>query len=160
MTRTVRPGPRSAKSARTRLHSQFSVADTRKVQGPCHVIRSSAFPVVPGEDTETNPGVFGRSLANYVAAQMRLRGWEVEGVIPEDFGYCVMLSRKPVVLWIGCGNRREKTDEWMAFVVAEGAIPKRVLRMLDPSKEIGRVSEVLGEIMKSAPGVEEYIVES
>ena len=130
------------------------------MQGPCHVIRSSTFSVDPGEDAETNPGVFGRSLANYVAAQMRLRGWAVEGVIPEDFGYCVMLSRKPLMLWISCGNRRESIDEWMAFVVAEGALLKRALGMLDPSKEIRRISEVLGEIMKSAPGTYHYFVES
>jgi hypothetical protein len=90
---------------------------------------------------------------------MRSRGWSVEGVIPEDFGYCVMVLRKPFTLWIGCGNRRESTNEWMAFVVAEGARLRRLLRMLDPSKEVSRVSDVLGEIMKSAPGVEEYIVE-
>lgn len=129
------------------------------MQGPCYIIRSSAFPIEPGEDSETNPRVFGRSLANYVAAKMRSRGWDVEGVIPEDFGYCVMVSRKPFALWIGCGNRRESTNEWMAFVVAEGARLRRLLRMVDPSKEVRRVSDVLGEIMKSAPGVEEYIVE-
>jgi hypothetical protein len=90
---------------------------------------------------------------------MRARGWNVEGVIPEDVGYCVMLARKPFMVWIGCGNRREGADEWIAFVAAEGALLKRVLRMLDPSKEISRVSEVLGEIMKSAPGVRAYSVE-
>jgi hypothetical protein len=129
------------------------------VKGPCYVIRSSAFAIELGEDGDTNRGVFGRSLANYVAAQMRSRGWTVEGVIPEDFGYCVMLTRKPLMLWIGCGNRRECTDEWVAFAVAEGALVKRGLQMLDPSKEILRISAVLDEVMKSAPGVEAYLIE-
>jgi hypothetical protein len=149
----------SAKTGRPRLRSDFPVADTRHVQGPTHVIRSSAFPVDPGDDADTNPGVFGRSVANYVAEQMQKRGWNVEGVIPEDFGYCVMLARKPLTLWIACGNRGERMDEWIAFVVAEGALLKRALGVVDPAKEIGRVSEVLAEIMKSAPGVEEYFVE-
>ena len=130
------------------------------MQGPCHIIRSSAFPIGSGEDTETNPGVFGRSLANYVAAQVQSRGWHVEAVIPEDFGYCVMLSRRPLTLWIGCGNRNGSTTEWMAFVVAEGAPLKRALRLLDLSNEVSRVSDVLGEILQSAPGVEEYFIES
>src|SRR6185437_14088365 len=124
------------------------------MQGPCHVIKTSAFSVTPGEDAETNPGVFGRSLSSYIDAQMRLRGWDVESVIAEDFGYCVMLARKPVRLWITCGNRRGRTDEWMAFAVAEGALLKRALHIVDASKEIERVSEVLADIMKSAPGVE------
>lgn len=129
------------------------------MQGPRHVIRSSAFPIERGEDAQTNPGVFGRSLATYVAAQMRMRGWSVEAVIPEDFGYCVMLARKPVILWIGCVNRAERTDEWMAYVVAEGGLLIRIMRMVDSSKEIERISAVLGEIMKSAPGAQAYFVE-
>jgi GTP:adenosylcobinamide-phosphate guanylyltransferase len=83
----------------------------------------------------------------------------VEGVIPEDFGYCVMLAGKPLTLWIACGNRGERMDEWIAFVVAGCVLLKRALGVIDPAKEIGRVSEVLAEIMRSAPGVEEYFVE-
>ena len=94
-------------------------------------------------------------MANYLAAQMRSRGWAVEGVIPEDFGYCVMLTRKPLTLWIGCGNRVGCADEWIAFVVAEGALLKRALRMVD----ILRISASLGEVMRSAPGVEAYFIE-
>jgi hypothetical protein len=129
------------------------------VQGPRYVIRSSAFLVEPREDSETNPGVFGRSLANCVAAQMRLRGWNVEAVIPEDFGYCVMLARRPITLRIGFANRAQSTNEWMAYVAAEGGLLRRVLRMADASKEIGRISAILSEIMKSAPGAEAYFVE-
>jgi hypothetical protein len=129
------------------------------MQGPAYVIKSSAFLVDPGEDAHTNPGVFGRSLANYVATEMRGRGWNVEGIVPEDFGYCVMLARRPLTLWVACGNRRERRDEWVAYAVAEGALLKRAMRMVDPAKEIGRISKELADIMKSAPGVEEYFVE-
>jgi hypothetical protein len=130
------------------------------MQGPSHIIRTSAFPIERGEDADTNPGVFGRSLANYVAAQMRARGWHVEGIIPGDFGYSVMLARKPLMLWIACGNRNESTDEWVAFAVAEGGVLKRALGKVNPPAEVDRVSDALGEIMKSAPGVETYSVES
>jgi hypothetical protein len=130
------------------------------MHGPSHIIRTSAFPFERGEDADTNPGVPGRSVANYVAAQMRARGRNVEGIIPEDFGYCVILARKPLMLWIACSNRSESTDEWMAFAVAERELIKRAMGKVDPAAEIGRVSDVLGEIMKSAPGVETYSVES
>jgi hypothetical protein len=70
-----------------------------------------------------------------------------------------MLARKPFTLWIGCGNRGESADEWIAFVAAEATPLKRVLGTLDPSEEMSRVSEALGEIMKSAPGVQAYSVE-
>src|SRR5579884_2079361 len=34
--------------------------NTYQVQGPNHVMRTKEFPIQPGEDVETNPGVFGR----------------------------------------------------------------------------------------------------
>ena len=130
------------------------------MQGPNHVIRTASFPIRPGEDQETNPGVFGRALADYLASQILARGESVEGVIPEDFGYCIMLRRKPVRLWVACGNRRERTDEWIAFAVAEGGLIGRALGTIDPSPEIERLSKMLGEIMRAAPGLEEYSLES
>lgn len=45
------------------------------MRGAFRLIRSSAFPIEPGEDANTNPGVFGLSLANYLTARMQLRGW-------------------------------------------------------------------------------------
>jgi hypothetical protein len=130
------------------------------MQGPNHVIRTASFPIKAGEDQETNPGVFGRALAEYLTLQIRARGESVEGIIPEDFGYCIMLRRKPFRLWVACGNRGERTDEWIAFAVAEGGLIRRALGTIDPSREVERLSELLGEIMREAPGVEEYSLES
>jgi hypothetical protein len=83
-----------------------------------HVIRTTSFPIEPGEDQETNPGVFGCALADYVTSQICSRGESVEEIIPEDFGSCIMLKQKPFRLWVGCGNRQERTDEWIAFAIA------------------------------------------
>jgi hypothetical protein len=129
---------------------RFRLADTPKMRGAFHLIRSSAFPIEPGEDANTNPGVFGLSLANYLAAQMRLRGWSVESPRSEDFGYCIMLARKPFRLWIGCGNTGDRTDEWSAFAAAEGAFLKRTLGVVDPT--------VGGDINPRNFGVERRIV--
>ena len=130
------------------------------MQGPNHVIRTVEFPIQPGEDAETNPGVFGRALADYLAAQTRCRGVGVDGVIPEDFGYCIMLKRKPLRLWIGCGNRAGHTDEWIAFAVAEAGLLGRFVGNIHPAVAIDRISEMLGEIMRAAPGVESYSLET
>jgi hypothetical protein len=95
--------------------------------GECHVIQTTAFAIEPGEDASTNPGRYGRALANYVADQFRARGEPVEAVIPEDFGWCVLLSQKPAKKFICCGNRDERTDEWMAFAVVEVGLVGRFL---------------------------------
>jgi hypothetical protein len=130
------------------------------MQGPNHVIRTTEFSIQPREDAETNPGVFGRALADYLAAQIRSRGVDVEGVIPEDFGYCIILKRKPLRLWIACGNRAGRIDEWIAFAVAEGALRGRFVGNIHPALEVDRISEMLGEIMRTAPGVESYSLET
>jgi hypothetical protein len=64
------------------------------MQGPNHVIGSTEFSIQPGEDAETTPGVYGRALADYLVTQIQGRGVDVERVIPEDFGYCIMVRRK------------------------------------------------------------------
>lgn len=134
--------------------------NTYQVQGPNHVIRTTEFPIQPGEDAETNPGVFGRAFADYLAAQIRGRGVGVEGVVPEDFGYCIMLKRKPLKLWIACGNRAGRTDEWVAFAVVEFSLLGRFVGNIHPASEIDRISQMLGEIMRAAPGVESYSLET
>ena len=35
-------------------------------------------------------------------------GYKPEPVIPEDWGWCVMLEREPFMLWVGCGNDRSE----------------------------------------------------
>jgi hypothetical protein len=130
------------------------------VQGPIHVIRTTSFPIQAGEDKETNPGVYGRAFADHLVTQIRGRGVDVEGVIPEDFGYCIMLSRKPLRLWIACGNRAGRKDEWIAFAVTEGGLVGQVIGKIHPAREIERVSEMLDAILRSTPGVESYSLEA
>lgn len=42
------------------------ISDTR------YVFESDAFPPVPGEDDETNPGIYGRALAAWLADALGL----------------------------------------------------------------------------------------
>ena len=56
------------------------------------VFKSSMFPPEPGEDSETNPGLFGKALAGWLAAKLGDRGYDVDGEIAEDFGRLVQLK--------------------------------------------------------------------
>jgi hypothetical protein len=66
--------------------------------------RSTLFKVAPDEDDQTNPFCYGRELAEWLKSRFRTLGYEPEEVIPEDWGWCVMLQRRPFLLWIGCAN--------------------------------------------------------
>ena len=73
--------------------------------------RSAMFPIDPREDEETNPFCYGKSLAQWLRGKLAEQGYTPEEVIPEDFGWCVMLSRGSGMLWVGCGNERSHLYE-------------------------------------------------
>ena len=43
-------------------------------QTPLLAFESSAFAVIPGEDHETNPGIYGKALAQWLAGEPRAAG--------------------------------------------------------------------------------------
>ena len=63
-------------------------------QSPLLTFESSAFAVTPGEDEETNPGIFGKALAQWLAEQLRVAGFATGAVMAEDFGWCVPVESK------------------------------------------------------------------
>jgi hypothetical protein len=127
--------------------------------GASHFVTTGYFAVEPGEDAQTNPGIYGRAFAHWLADRLRDHGEPVEGVIPEDFGWCVMLRRNPYRLWIACGNRDGSTTEWGAYVVAELSLAGRLFRRVDPGPEIARLTALLEQIVLSIPGASSHTVE-
>ena len=64
--------------------------------------RSAQFKIEDSEQASTNPGCFGKSLAQWIAAHFAAMDYDTE-VIAEDWGWCVMCVRGEFLLWIGCG---------------------------------------------------------
>src|SRR5215831_8190559 len=87
-----------------RRHVIIRRSSTMNTQSDHVTFTSSALPIEPGEDKETNPGIYGKALAIWVAQKMRDRGFTIAEVLPEDFGRIVIVRRKPFMLWIGCAN--------------------------------------------------------
>ena len=115
-------------------------------------VETPFFEIEPGEDEETNPGVYGRAFAHWLAERLKARGESVEQIVAEDWGRCLVLTRKPYLLWIGCGNRADRTDEWGAFVTAEPGLVQRLFRTVDPHPAVARLHRMLDEIMRDVPG--------
>ena len=82
-----------------------------------------------------------------------------EGVIPEDFGRVVMISRKPFMLWLACSNTDGSTTEWTAYPVAELPVLQRLFNPVDPAPGIERLSVHLAELVPSIPGVTDIVWE-
>ena len=68
-----------------------------------HWFTSNIFEIAKGEDEATNPGCYGKSLAEWLCKKLKAIGYANAEVIPEDWGWCVMCSTNEVMLWVGCG---------------------------------------------------------
>lgn len=121
--------------------------------GPQVTFTSDFFSPIAGEEAETNPGRHGKALAQWLAAQLQGRGVSIEGIIAEDFGWVVMVSRKPFLLWLGCGNTEGSTTEWTMFPVAELSPLQRIFKRVDPAPAIEALTAHLAVIVPSIPNV-------
>jgi hypothetical protein len=48
---------------------------------------SDLFQIQKGEDEETNPGCYGKELGNWLCEKLKSFGYDVEELIPEDWGW-------------------------------------------------------------------------
>ena len=83
-------------------------------------VRSSRFAIEPGEDKEVNPGIYGRQLSEWIAAQLPAFGWQVTDTFPEDFGRLVAVEHPKFRLYVACANGHEGEQSWQVFTFVEG----------------------------------------
>ena len=122
-------------------------------QSPLLVFESAAFVVIPGEDEQTNPGIFGKSLAFWLAEQLRSAGFSAGEIIAEDFGWCIAVDAPPHSLYVACAGTAEKQDQWRVFAFAEGGMIAR-LRGKDRSAEpLATLFAAVRRCIESAPSI-------
>ena len=127
-----------------------------------HVSFSSPyFAVETGEDKETNPGIYGKALACWVAERLQAHGISVDGgVIAEDFGRCVLVRRKPFMLWVACANADGSTTRWQTFIAFENSLLNKLFRRIDPASDLQRLREHYRAIVEEVPGISDVVWES
>lgn len=122
---------------------------------------SNLFTVEPGEDEEINPGRHGRQLAIFLKTQLEGRGYSVEPIISEDWGRCLMLSRDPFLLWVGCGNVDNPIESdpssgaiiWHCFAAAEVPLLKRLFGKPDTTAALSKLSGDLHAILNAESAI-------
>ena len=119
----------------------------------------------PGEDQETNPGRYGRHVAEWLAAKLRERGYDIESVIPEDWGWCVACQSGPDRVLAACGNvdveRPSGASEppapseatWHCFPVAASSMWRRLLRRREVALALKRFDGELRAVLEAEPGI-------
>jgi len=109
---------------------------------------SDKFKPLPGEEEETNPGRYGKALAQWVKTKLTDKGYKFEqAAIPEDWGWLLMLKRKPFSIWVGCANEEGSTTRWCLFVEAEMGIVQKLFNKTDPRTEIKALESTLESVI-------------
>jgi hypothetical protein len=73
---------------------------------------TSRFEGAPSLEEEVNPGRYGKLLASWLLDTLRARGWEVQEIFPEDWGWVVSLQRDGSSLEVNCGNEDGSLTRW------------------------------------------------
>jgi hypothetical protein len=128
-------------------------------QSPMLEFRSSAFPVTPGEDDETNPGIFGKSLATWLADRMMARGFETGEIIAEDFGWCVPVKVRSQRLYIACSSEDGDRQSWRVFVFAEGNLIARLLGRDNRAESVAALYDSVSQLLSSSSDIRDLRVE-
>jgi len=109
----------------------------------------------PGEEEKTHPGRFGQALASWLQDELRQRGVSTEGLVPEEFGWIVSVSRKPVTVWLGCCNAKGSATQWRVFPVAELPLSQRIFKRADPEPAFHEMCSHIQAIVPTIPSVRE-----
>lgn len=115
--------------------------------------QSSAFAVIPGEDEETNPGIYGKALAVWLGERLRAVGVCAGTVIGEDFGWCVPVKSPPYSLYVACANDHT-VDHWQIFTFSEGGLISRILRKDNSTKLLADLFATVRTCLESSSMVQ------
>ena len=110
---------------------------------------SNFFEPIDGEEDETNPGIFGKALAQFLSDEFELRGYETD-IFPEDWGWHVELSPTstplPYALWFGCSSYDDVGD-WLIQIHPHKPIIRRWFKKYDVTLEVKTVASLIEEIL-------------
>ncbi len=122
------------------------------------IFECADFAVTAGEDRETNPGLFGKSLARWLAKQLHAAGFPAGAVFAEDFGWCIPVGSRPHALYVVCAGNGD--GQWRVFAFAEGGLIARLLGRDRSAASLDELFAAVRRSLESAPSVRELREES
>jgi hypothetical protein len=111
---------------------------------------STHFPAEADEDELVNPGVYGKKLADFIAARMPAHSLKVRTVFAEDWGWTVELENKEFPLWIGCANYEEFENGFLCFIEPSKPVVRKWFSKIDTTSTVETVATALDSILKDS----------
>jgi hypothetical protein len=134
------------------------------LQSPLLLFESSVFPITPDEDRETNPGIYGKALAGWLARELHGAGFAAGSVFAEDYGWCVPIASSARAMHVVCANG-ERPHDWQVFVFAEGGTLASVMARVRGARDtraaaLNEVFAAVKQTLASSPDVRNLREES
>lgn len=122
-------------------------------------IRSTRFPVLPGEDAENvNDGTYGKALATYLSSSLTERGWNVPLVCAEDWGWWVEIGGQPFGLGLCCYGASDAGDRPELYVKVSRSGGRmwswRQFRTIDTTARVEELLAAVQAILAADPDIE------
>ena len=127
-------------------------------QSPVLTFTSSAFPIAPGEDSETNPGIYGKALAEWLAKKLGARGLACGEAFAEDFGWCVGVTSGDKGVHVVCASG-ETNDTWQVFCFTERSFFEKLRGKPDATEALEHVFDAVKDCLSSATEVKDVVEE-
>jgi hypothetical protein len=117
--------------------------------------RSDAFPALPGEEDQINPGRWGKQLADFLRVELSARGLKAGEPYAEDWGWAVPLDNPEYPLWVGCGNVDEDDGAFLCFIEPSKPIVRKLFKKIDVRDRVEQVAKALDEALSCHPRVKD-----
>ena len=127
-------------------------------QSPILTFSSSAFPIAPGEDAETNPGIYGKALAQWLSTQLGARGIPCGEAFAEDFGWCVGVTSDDKGVHVVCASG-ETSDTWRVFCFTERGFFEKLRGRPDATEALEHVFDAVKDCLSAAAEVRDVVEE-
>lgn len=119
--------------------------------------RSDQFPALDGEEEQINPGIWGRRLADYLAAGLAARGLPTGPASTEDWGYYLPLAVDGFRLAVCCGHQDGDPDEFLVYTEPSSPKIRKFFRTIDATPQLTRLVDALRDILASDPAIRDVV---
>src|SRR4030095_3417343 len=119
--------------------------------------RSSKFPPYEGEEEETNPGLWGKRLAEYLVEKLGEKGIGTEQIVAEDWGWYIPISNEGFRLGLCCGHQQGDDDEFLCFTEPGTPVVRKLFRKIDATPQLIRLTDALHQILVSDPEIRDLV---
>jgi hypothetical protein len=115
--------------------------------------RSDRFPPYEGEEKQTNPGVWGRSLAEFLRNGLQVEGFRVEEPKAEDWGWMLPVANEEFQLWVGCGHYEEYPDGFLCFIEPHQPSIRKFLMRIDTRERVSALQRAIDKVLADEAGI-------